>query len=39
MYKLNYDKSIEIQFITYLGKYGTYESHLSSHNHLDNVFS
>ena len=39
IYKLNYDKLIEIQFITYLVKYGTYESHLSSHDHLDNVYS
>ncbi len=39
MYKLHYVKLIEIQFITYLVKYGTYESHLSSHDHLDEVYS
>ncbi len=32
-------KSIEIQFVTCLVKYGTYESHLSSHDNLDDVFS
>ncbi len=37
MYKLNYDKIIEIQ--TYLVKYGTYESHLYSHDHFDNIYS